>query len=99
MSSVDRAVCDSADQGFMKIICLKKNNKVLGATIVAAVAGEMISEIGVLMKADMPFDELANVMHPYPTYTMGLQLMAADAYYEKTMKLKWLYAILNKLGL
>lgn len=99
MSAVDRAVCDGAEQGFIKIICQRKNNKVLGATIVAPVAGEMISEIGVMMKAGMPFDELANVMHPYPTYAMALQLMAADVYYEKTMKLKWLYDILSKLGL
>ena len=50
LSHVDRAVCDGAQQGFIKIVYLKKNGMVLGATIVAPVAGEMISEIAVMMK-------------------------------------------------
>ena len=59
----------------------------------------MISEINVAIQAKLPFPDLAKVMHPYPSYAFALQVMAADLYYEKTMKLKWLYDILKKLGL
>jgi pyruvate/2-oxoglutarate dehydrogenase complex dihydrolipoamide dehydrogenase (E3) component len=65
LSHVDRAICDNAQEGLIKIIC-HKNLQILGATIVAPVAGEMISEIAVMMKAKMSFDKLATVMHPYP---------------------------------
>jgi pyruvate/2-oxoglutarate dehydrogenase complex dihydrolipoamide dehydrogenase (E3) component len=58
LSHVDRAVCDSAQAGFVKIICLKKNNVIVGATIVAPVAGELIAEIAVLMRTKMPFDQV-----------------------------------------
>jgi pyruvate/2-oxoglutarate dehydrogenase complex dihydrolipoamide dehydrogenase (E3) component len=58
LSDVDRAVCDGAQVGFIKIIYLKKNGKILGATVVAPVAGEMISEIAVMMKTGMPFDQV-----------------------------------------
>ena len=65
----------------------------------APVAGELISEIAVVIKTGLPFDQLATIMHPYPTYAFGLQLMAADAYYQKTLKMKWLLDILKKIGL
>jgi len=66
---------------------------------VAPVAGELISELAVVIETGLPFDKIATIMHPYPTYAFALQLMAADAYYGKTLKLKWLYDILKKIGL
>lgn len=99
LSNVDRAICEVAQPGFMKIVYLKKGGKVVGATIVAPVAGELISEMAVVIKSGMPFDQLATVMHPYPTYALGLQLLATDAYYKKTLKMKWLLDILKKIGL
>jgi pyruvate/2-oxoglutarate dehydrogenase complex dihydrolipoamide dehydrogenase (E3) component len=61
LSHVDRAVCDDAQEGFIKIICLKKNNVIVGATIVAPVAGEMIAEVAVLMRTKMPFDQVTRI--------------------------------------
>lgn len=61
LSDVDREVCDGNQEGFIKIIYLKKNGKVLGSTIVAPVAGEMISEIAVMMKTGMPFDQIRSM--------------------------------------
>ena len=58
LSHVDRAICDNAQDGLIKIVCLKKNLQILGATIAAPVAGEMISEIAVMMKAKMSFDKV-----------------------------------------
>lgn len=58
LSHVDRAICDNAQEGMIKIICHKKNLQIIGATIVAPVAGEMISEIAVMMRAKMSFDKV-----------------------------------------
>lgn len=67
LSDVDRAVCDGREDGFVKIHAAKGTDRILGATIVAADAGNMISEISVAMAAGMGLASLADVIHPYPT--------------------------------
>jgi len=99
LDEVDRALCDGQRHGILKVIYHKKNGKILGATIVAPSAGELISEIAVARNVGMTFDALAKVIHPYPSYAMALQLMAAQVYYEKTTNLLWLYNFLKKIGL
>lgn len=102
LEHVDRAVCDAGTGqtvGKFKIVCEKKSNIVLGATIVAPTAGELIGEIAVLMETKSTFDQLATIMHPYPTYGMGLQLLAAPSYYEKILKYKFVYKLLSAVGL
>jgi pyruvate/2-oxoglutarate dehydrogenase complex dihydrolipoamide dehydrogenase (E3) component len=99
LSKVDRAVCEGETAGFFKIVTLRKNAKILGATIMAPSAGEMISEISLAMDAGYSFDKLARVMHAYPSYSITLQQMAADVYYEKTLRLKPVYDVLKYIGL
>ena len=57
----------------------KGSGRILGATIVARHAGEMISEISVAMAAKMGLGALSSVIHPYPTQAEGIR-KAADAY-------------------
>jgi pyruvate/2-oxoglutarate dehydrogenase complex dihydrolipoamide dehydrogenase (E3) component len=99
LEHIDRAICDGETKGIMKVVYKKKNGQILGATMMSPSGGELISEICVMMNAKMPFHALAKVIHPYPSYAIALQMMAADVYYEKTMKLKWLYDFLKKIGL
>ena len=99
MNHVDRAICDGEEQGFVKVVYSKKNYCILGATVMSPSAGELISEIGVAMKANMSFDQLATVIHSYPAYSIALQMMASDVNYEKTLKSKTLLNILKRLGL
>lgn len=63
---VDRAILDSKG-GFVKILTADKKDTILGATIVAADAGNIISEITVAIQAGMGLGALASVIHPYPT--------------------------------
>lgn len=51
------------------------------------------------MKAKVPFHELAKVMHAYPTYSMAIQLMAVEVYYERTMRFRAVYEFLKRIGL
>jgi pyruvate/2-oxoglutarate dehydrogenase complex dihydrolipoamide dehydrogenase (E3) component len=77
MKSVDRALNEAEETGFLKII-YRKDRKLLGVTIVAAEAGEMINEWVVAMKHNFKVDELASVIHVYPTYaTASMQASAA----------------------
>jgi len=77
MTRVDRALNEAEATGFLKLV-YRKDRKLLGVTIVAAEAGEMVSEWVVAMKHRFKVDELASVIHVYPTYsTVSMQASAA----------------------
>ena len=76
---VDRAVLDGEEDGFVKFHVQKGRDEILGATIVARHAGEMISEISVAMAARIGLGKLASVVHPYPTQAEALR-QCGDAY-------------------
>ncbi len=76
---VHRALTDGEVNGFTKIVTQKGNDTILGATIVARHAGEMINEITLAMNNHLGLGNLANVIHPYPTQAESIK-QAADAY-------------------
>lgn len=79
LSEVDRALIDGEEEGFVKVHLREGTDKILGATIVARHAGEMISEISVAMAAGLGLSKLSHVIHPYPTQAEAIR-KAADAY-------------------
>jgi pyruvate/2-oxoglutarate dehydrogenase complex dihydrolipoamide dehydrogenase (E3) component len=76
---VDRAIADGEEAGFVKIHVKERTDRILGATIVARHAGEMISEITLAMVAGIGLRTLARVIHAYPTQAEAIK-KAADAY-------------------
>ena len=76
---VDRAVLDGEEDGFVKIHTRKGRDEIVGATIVAHHAGEMISGISVAMAARMGLGKLASVIHPYPTQAEAIR-QCGEAY-------------------
>ena len=79
MHDVDRALADGEETGFVKIHVKERTDRILGATIVARHAGEMINEITLAMVAGIGLRTLARVIHAYPTQAEAIR-MAADAY-------------------
>ena len=79
MAHVDRAVADGETEGMARIHVRKGTGRILGATIVARHAGEMISEVSVAMQAGMGLGKLSGVIHPYPTQAEAIR-KAADAF-------------------
>jgi pyruvate/2-oxoglutarate dehydrogenase complex dihydrolipoamide dehydrogenase (E3) component len=77
---VDRAIADGEKDGFVKIHHPKNSDKILGATIVARHAGEMISQITTAIVHKIGLTKLSNVIHPYPTQAEAIR-KAADTYY------------------
>ncbi len=84
MSGVDRAIADGETEGFLKILHPKGSDKILGATIVADHAGEMISEITTAIVTKQGLKKLSGVIHPYPTQAEVIK-KAADAYRRKLL--------------
>ena len=79
LSKVDRAIADGEEEGFVKILHKKGSDEILGATIVARHAGEMISEVTTAIVGKVGLSQLSGVIHPYPTQAEGIK-KAADAY-------------------
>jgi pyruvate/2-oxoglutarate dehydrogenase complex dihydrolipoamide dehydrogenase (E3) component len=75
----DRALLDGETEGFLKIHTRKGTDTIVGATLVARHAGEMISEVTVAMKAGAGLGTLAATIHPYPTQAEIFK-RAGDAY-------------------
>lgn len=78
-SKIDRAVADGEEEGFVKIHVKKGTDQIVGATIVARHAGDMISEITTAMVGGVGLKTLAQVIHPYPTQAEAIRKIA-DAY-------------------
>jgi pyruvate/2-oxoglutarate dehydrogenase complex dihydrolipoamide dehydrogenase (E3) component len=96
MATVDRAITDGETEGFVRII--HHRGKILGATIVASHAGEMISEVTTAMVHKIGLGKLSSVIHPYPTQADGIK-KAADAYRRTllTPRTQKILSILAKL--
>jgi len=73
LAEVDRAVTDREEDGFVKVHVRKGSDKIVGATIVARHAGDMISEVTLAMTAGVGLGRLAYVIHPYPTQAEGIR--------------------------
>lgn len=76
MHEVDRAITDSEDAGFVKIHVREGTDKILGATIVARHAGDMINEITLAMVESIGLRKLTRVMHAYDTLAEAIQRAA-----------------------
>ena len=76
MQDVDRAITDRQDSGFVKLHVREGSDQIIGATIVASRASEMINEVCVAMSAGVGLRALANVLHSYPAQSRALWLAA-----------------------
>jgi pyruvate/2-oxoglutarate dehydrogenase complex dihydrolipoamide dehydrogenase (E3) component len=76
MARVDRAQADGDTAGFFKLV-YRNDGTMLGTTIVAAHAGEMIAEWLVALNRGLKIDDLASVIHVYPTYSTASMRAAA----------------------
>jgi pyruvate/2-oxoglutarate dehydrogenase complex dihydrolipoamide dehydrogenase (E3) component len=79
MQDVDRAITDGQDDGFVKIYVRDGTDRILGATVVATRASEIINEISVIMSAGIGMRRLATILHTYPAQSDAIRL-AAVAY-------------------
>jgi pyruvate/2-oxoglutarate dehydrogenase complex dihydrolipoamide dehydrogenase (E3) component/uncharacterized membrane protein YdjX (TVP38/TMEM64 family) len=67
IDDLDRAIADSADYGLVKVLTPPGKDRVLGATIVGAHAGELIHEFVLAMKHGLGLNKLLGTIHVYPT--------------------------------
>ena len=67
LTELDRAILDGANTGFARVHLRRGTDRILGATIVAEHAGEMIGELALAITARVGLGSIAATIHPYPT--------------------------------
>jgi pyruvate/2-oxoglutarate dehydrogenase complex dihydrolipoamide dehydrogenase (E3) component len=73
LSDNDRAIAEGAEDGFIRVHVRKGTDKIVGATIVARDAGDMISEITLAMVGGLGLGSISGTIHPYPTVAEAIK--------------------------
>ena len=73
LSGVDRAILDGETEGFVKIHVKKSTDRIVGATIVAQNAGDLIGSLSIAMTNGVGLGKIANSIHPYPTQAEAIR--------------------------
>jgi len=79
LSDVDRAILDGETEGFARVHLKKGSDRILGATVVARHAGEMINELSLAITNGLGLSAIGRTIHPYPTQAEAIKKLA-DAY-------------------
>jgi pyruvate/2-oxoglutarate dehydrogenase complex dihydrolipoamide dehydrogenase (E3) component len=101
LEDVDRAVVESEETGFAKILTAKGSDKILGTTIVAPHAGDLLHEFVLAKQAGVGLATIASTIHAYPTLA-ELARKAGDKYNKARLTPRskkiftWLYARARK---
>jgi pyruvate/2-oxoglutarate dehydrogenase complex dihydrolipoamide dehydrogenase (E3) component len=80
LKAVDRAQTEHATTGFIKFVLAGKKDEIVGAHLVGVHAGESLGEIALAMQHHMTISDILATIHPYPTYSTGVQQAAFEAY-------------------
>jgi pyruvate/2-oxoglutarate dehydrogenase complex dihydrolipoamide dehydrogenase (E3) component len=73
LSKVDRAILDGETAGFVRVHVRKGTDEIIGATIVAAHAGDLIGELTLAMKGKLGLKTVGGTIHPYPTQAEAIR--------------------------
>ncbi|MGF7161838.1 pyruvate/2-oxoglutarate dehydrogenase complex dihydrolipoamide dehydrogenase (E3) component [Rhodoligotrophos appendicifer] len=96
--SVDRAVAERREEGLLKLVA-RSNGRILGCSIVAPGAGEMIGVWGLAIQQKLKLKDVASLILPYPTFS-EISKQAASEWYKPTLfgdRTRWLVRLLQKL--
>ena len=73
LAKVDRAILDGEEEGFVRIHVRHGTDRILGATVVAAHAGDMIGELSLAMTNGIGLRGIGAAIHPYPTQAEAIR--------------------------
>lgn len=82
MKEIDRAIVDGEAIGFFKLLVRENSDQIMGAALMASLAGDMISELSVAMTSEKGLIAMSQAIHPFPTQVQILRI-AADTLLKK----------------
>ena len=92
---MDRAILDGETEGFVRVHVRQGTDEIVGATIVAAHAGDLISELTLAMTSKIGLGKIAATMHPYPTQAEAIRKVGDQ--YNRTRLTPRLKSLMTKL--
>jgi pyruvate/2-oxoglutarate dehydrogenase complex dihydrolipoamide dehydrogenase (E3) component len=95
LADMDRAILDGEEEGFLRVHLKKGSDRILGATLVARHAGEMISEMTLAMVAGAGLKTISRTIHSYPTQA-EIMRKAGDSY-NRTRLTPWVKGLFKRL--
>jgi len=93
-SEVDRAILEGDEDGFVKVHTKKGTDTIVGATIVARNAGDMISELTLAMTHGLGLSKIGSTIHPYPTQAEAIRKLGDQ--YSRTRLTPFVKSLFNK---
>ncbi|MDZ7831581.1 MAG: dihydrolipoyl dehydrogenase [Desulfobacterales bacterium] len=78
LKELDRAIAESEESGFIKVLTRKKTDKILGVTIVGVHAGDVIAEYVLAMKHGLGLNKILGTIHVYPTLAEANKFAAGE---------------------
>jgi len=99
-AKIDRALIDREATGWIKVYAKKWNGRILGVDILGAHAGDMLGEWVLAIKNKISLRQMADTIHPYPTYALGNRRTADQWYVRKqsVKMIKWIQRIFGYRG-
>ena len=94
VGELDRAIADEEGHGFVKVITKRGSDRILGVTIVADHAGDLISEYILAMKHGLGLKDIMGTIHIYPTLAEMNKFAASE--WRKAHKPDWVLALAEK---
>src|SRR5690606_32104626 len=76
LGEVDRAILDDQTEGFVKVLTPKGKDRILGATVVADHAGELISSLALAIRSGIGLGKIAGTVYAYPTQSEAIKKVA-----------------------
>ena len=76
LSENDRAILEGEEEGFVRVHLKKGTDKILGATVIASHAGEMLNLFTLAMTTGKGLSALSNMIYPYPTQSEIIKKLA-----------------------
>lgn len=78
IKELDRAIVDGVAKGFVKVLTVPGKDKILGATIVGAMAGELMAEFVLAMRHNLGLNKILGTIHAYPTMMEANKYVAGE---------------------
>lgn len=94
LSEVDRAILEGETDGFVRVHVRKGTDTIVGATVVATNAGDMIGELSLAMTHGLGLKKVGATIHPYPT--QGEAIRKVGDLYNRTRLTPFVKKIFQK---
>ena len=94
IDDLDRAICDSQAEGFIKVLTVPNKDRILGVSIVGAQAGELLAEYVLAMKHSIGLKKILATIHSYPSMSEANKYVAGE--WQKAHAPQWALGLLAR---